>query len=133
MSSYLPDALHACPTTKCLSLHLLRDFLQIKNYKTYVKREIQNQSSLRHPLIVSIREVGNLFAHASEVAATFHLDIEIARIYISACLLLHLQLLLPLKNIQVCFELHKVTQSHCCRNCDVADVCDSIQMLNCKM
>ena len=31
--------------------------LQIKNYKTYVKREIQNQSLLRHPLIVSIREV----------------------------------------------------------------------------
>lgn len=31
--------------------------LQIKNYKTYVKREIHNQSSLRHPLIVSIREV----------------------------------------------------------------------------
>ncbi|DBB15364.1 TPA: hypothetical protein ACH3X3_003607 [Trebouxia sp. C0006] len=29
----------------------------IKNYKTYVKREIQNQSLLRHPLIVSIREV----------------------------------------------------------------------------
>lgn len=32
-------------------------FLQIKNYKTYVKREIDNQSRLRHPLIVSIQEV----------------------------------------------------------------------------
>ena len=29
----------------------------VKNYKTYVKREIQNQSGLRHPLIVSIKEV----------------------------------------------------------------------------
>lgn len=29
----------------------------IKNYKTYVKREIDNQSRLRHPLIVSIQEV----------------------------------------------------------------------------
>ena len=31
------------------------DFL--KNYQLYVRREIQNQSSLRHPLIVSLREV----------------------------------------------------------------------------
>ncbi|KAK9795493.1 hypothetical protein WJX73_006956 [Symbiochloris irregularis] len=29
----------------------------IKQYKTYVKREIDNQSRLRHPLIVSIQEV----------------------------------------------------------------------------
>ena len=32
----------------------------VKNYKTYVKREIQNQSGLRHPLIVSIKEVNAL-------------------------------------------------------------------------
>ena len=32
----------------------------IKQYKTYVKREIDNQSRLRHPLIVSIQEVGPL-------------------------------------------------------------------------
>ena len=30
---------------------------QIQHYVVYVKREIQNQSSLRHPLIVSLREV----------------------------------------------------------------------------
>ena len=30
---------------------------QVRNYLVYVKREIQNQSSLRHPLIVSLREV----------------------------------------------------------------------------
>ena len=29
----------------------------VKQYQTYVRREIQNQSSLRHPLIVSLREV----------------------------------------------------------------------------
>lgn len=29
---------------------------QVRNYRQYVKREIQNQSSLRHPLIVSLRE-----------------------------------------------------------------------------
>ena len=29
----------------------------MKNYQLYVRREIQNQSSLRHPLIVSLREV----------------------------------------------------------------------------
>lgn len=28
----------------------------MKNYQLYVRREIQNQSSLRHPLIVSLRE-----------------------------------------------------------------------------
>ena len=33
--------------------------VQIKNYKTYVKREIDNQSRLRHPLIVSIQEVSS--------------------------------------------------------------------------
>ena len=32
----------------------------VKNYKTYVKREIQNQSGLRHPLIVSIKEVSGV-------------------------------------------------------------------------
>lgn len=30
--------------------------VQVKNYQLYVRREIQNQSSLRHPLIVSLRE-----------------------------------------------------------------------------
>jgi serine/threonine protein kinase len=30
----------------------------IKNFKTYVKREILHQSSLKHPFIVSLREVG---------------------------------------------------------------------------
>ncbi|KAK9803878.1 hypothetical protein WJX72_001318 [[Myrmecia] bisecta] len=29
----------------------------VRNYKTYVKREIQHHSSLRHPLIVSLKEV----------------------------------------------------------------------------
>ena len=29
----------------------------IKNFKTYVKREILHQSSLKHPFIVSLREV----------------------------------------------------------------------------
>lgn len=31
--------------------------LQVKSYKTYVKREIENQSRLRHPLIITIKEV----------------------------------------------------------------------------
>lgn len=43
----------------------------IKNFKTYVKREILNQSSLRHPFIVSLREV------------TFLLDFLMLR-YVSA-------------------------------------------------
>ena len=48
-------ALH---TPTCVSvLNQQLSLMQIKNYKTYVKREIQNQSSLRHPLIVCIREV----------------------------------------------------------------------------
>lgn len=29
----------------------------VKSYKTYVKREIENQSRLRHPLIITIKEV----------------------------------------------------------------------------
>ena len=29
----------------------------IKNFKTYVKREILHQSSLRHPFIVTLKEV----------------------------------------------------------------------------
>ncbi len=41
--------------------------LQIKNYKTYVKREIQNQSLLRHPLIVSIREVCHSFKECTGI------------------------------------------------------------------
>lgn len=32
--------------------------MQIRNYKTYVKREIVHQSSLRHPSIIRLREVG---------------------------------------------------------------------------
>ena len=40
----------------------------VKQYQTYVRREIQNQSSLRHPLIVSLREVRLAFsASASQV------------------------------------------------------------------
>ena len=31
--------------------------LQVKDYKNYVKREIENQSRLRHPLIIFIQEV----------------------------------------------------------------------------
>ena len=31
--------------------------IQVKSYKTYVKREIENQSRLRHPLIITIKEV----------------------------------------------------------------------------
>lgn len=31
--------------------------LQVKNFKTYVKREIVHQSSLKHPFIVSLKEV----------------------------------------------------------------------------
>ena len=31
---------------------------QVKDYKNYVKREIENQSRLRHPLIIFIQEVG---------------------------------------------------------------------------
>ena len=30
---------------------------QVKNFKTYVKREIVHQSSLKHPFIVSLKEV----------------------------------------------------------------------------
>lgn len=38
-------------TDSCLST------LQVKSYKAYVKREIENQSRLRHPLIITIKEV----------------------------------------------------------------------------
>jgi hypothetical protein len=31
--------------------------VQVKNFKTYVKREIVHQSSLKHPFIVSLKEV----------------------------------------------------------------------------
>jgi serine/threonine protein kinase len=61
-------------STRCLVLSLqiappFRVFergtvhLQVKNYQLYVRREIQNQSSLRHPLIVSLREVSVLAEH----------------------------------------------------------------------
>ena len=40
-----------------LYCHVMTPRLQVKNYKVYVRREIENQSSLRHPLIVSLREV----------------------------------------------------------------------------
>ena len=57
----------------CQSLPYLRTFrpccypdfdltLQVKNFKTYVKREIVHQSSLKHPFIVSLKEVRTLFA-----------------------------------------------------------------------
>ena len=36
---------------------LKRDDAQVKNFKTYVKREIVHQSSLKHPFIVSLKEV----------------------------------------------------------------------------
>ena len=38
----------------------------VKQYQTYVRREIQNQSSLRHPLIVSLREVRLAFSGLCE-------------------------------------------------------------------
>ncbi|KAK9918091.1 hypothetical protein WJX75_001144 [Coccomyxa subellipsoidea] len=43
------------PTEVAIKLLPRGDF--VKNYQLYVRREIQNQSSLRHPLIVSLREV----------------------------------------------------------------------------
>lgn len=54
--------LTACVIWHESNLEDFSDFLhvscvaQVKNYQLYVRREIQNQSSLRHPLIVSLRE-----------------------------------------------------------------------------
>lgn len=31
--------------------------LQLRNYRSYVQREIENQVQLQHPLIVAVREV----------------------------------------------------------------------------
>jgi hypothetical protein len=43
----------------------------VKQYHTYVKREIQNQSSLRHPLIVSLREARLCFQQATQANLAF--------------------------------------------------------------
>jgi hypothetical protein len=40
-----------------LLLNLPDSLAQVKNFKTYVKREIVHQSSLKHPFIVSLKEV----------------------------------------------------------------------------
>lgn len=42
--------------------------VQVKNFKTYVKREIVHQSSLKHPFIVSLKEVGDssLLCHSND-------------------------------------------------------------------
>lgn len=45
----------------------------IKNFKTYVNREILHQSSLKHPFIISLREVCHHVLHmynACEVGGT---------------------------------------------------------------
>ena len=42
----------------------------VKNYQLYVRREIQNQSSLRHPLIVSLREVYNCNARHGHLSSS---------------------------------------------------------------
>ena len=51
-SSVLPPSL--------VAMKLLPRGSFIKDFKTYVKREILLQSSLKHPLIVPLKEVGKL-------------------------------------------------------------------------
>ena len=50
-----PDSLADCPSEVAIKL-LPRGEL-LKNFKTYVTREILHQSCLEHPFIVSIKEV----------------------------------------------------------------------------
>ena len=39
----------------------------VKNFRTYVKREIQHQSSLRHPFIIGLTEVGDVLHERPQV------------------------------------------------------------------
>ena len=55
MKRFLMSALYTKRLQVAIKLLPRGDF--VKNYQLYVRREIQNQSSLRHPLIVSLREV----------------------------------------------------------------------------
>lgn len=48
----------AAPAEVAIKLLPRGDF--VKNYRTYVKREIVHQSSLKHPLIVNLKEVGGV-------------------------------------------------------------------------
>lgn len=49
----------ACPPV-VVAIKLLPRGNFIKNFKTYVNREILHQSSLKHPFIISLREVSPL-------------------------------------------------------------------------
>ncbi len=42
----------------------------IKNFKTYVNREILHQSSLKHPFIISLREVSQVLTSFSHHSAS---------------------------------------------------------------
>lgn len=82
--------------------------VQVKNYQLYVRREIQNQSSLRHPLIVSLREASiptHLTLQASGNAINSSLSVQNPRpssISPSNVNLLHLQQVVQVGVPQVC-------------------------------
>ena len=62
-----PDSLADCPSEVAIKL-LPRGEL-LKNFKTYVTREILHQSCLEHPFIVSIKEVRTTELAASRKVA----------------------------------------------------------------